>query len=213
MKERPILFSTQMVQAILAGRKTQTRREVKGLPTTDIIRMGLHPNGTQYLTGQTCPWKIECPYGEIGDRLWVREKFGWYNSIKQGSYAYQHGEIPTYPPHKLLNGVKHAVCYFADYPKHRWDPKESGWKSSIHMPRTASRITLEITRIRVQLLNKISAEDCEQEGMDAHCDNGKHDTGDALYYEYKKLWESIHGKGSWELNPWVWVIEFSVLKG
>ena len=196
MKERPILFSGPMVRAIIEGRKTQTRRVVKPQP-------GDHPSDDGY--GVT----YRCPYGAPGDRLWVRETFGWYSGILQGSYAYTPPEKPTYPPHKVIDGVRHAICYRADYPKHRWNKNDSGWKPSIHMPRTASRITLPIVSVRVERLQSISEEDAKAEGAAMDYD-GPYSFSQAFNYRggYRTLWESINGPGSWDANPWVWVIEF-----
>lgn len=215
-KERPILFSTPMVQAILEGRKTMTRRVVKPQPKiihaiysdASLETEKIFRHGDQ---------RIHCPYGTIGDRLWVRETFGWYNGILQGSYGFVPPEKPKYPPHKLVNGQKYAICYKADYPNHRWDKNDSGWKPSIFMPRSASRITLEIVGVGVEQLQAISPDDCWKEGISEDAYNeAEHYViggspvrgGAAEVCVYANLWESINGKGSWDENPWVWVIEF-----
>ena len=194
MKSRPILFSAPMVIALLAGTKTQTRRIVKpvGKDHGFVVdeRDGFKPwpyrsddgesvyhtvvrNGEEY-QDQT---PHECPYGRRGDQLWVKE-------------THARTDKPC------------AVHYRAD------DPLGvvmigDNWKSSIHMPRWASRITLEITNVRVERLNEISEEDAKSEGCNFGCDS--------LDW-YRETWESINGPGSWALNPWVWVVEFKRLE-
>ena len=186
MKERPILFSAQMVEAILDDRKTQTRRVVKpqpvfvAAPNVPFKTEDADPNGI-----------IRCPHGKPGDRLWVRETFA-----------------------PMIGG---GYVYAADYTAERLKaPGGSGfWKPSIHMPRSASRITLEITGVRIERLNDISEDDAIAEGVDVKMDavmtaaqcRGK--AGTAAQLEYWHLWESIHGKGSWDANPFVWVVEFN----
>lgn len=170
MRERPILFSAPMVRAILGGRKTQTRRIIKNRTVPDV-------GG--------------CPYGEPGERLWVRETF--LNNALDG-----------YPP---------VWFYRADSDD---KPEDRNWKPSIFMPRAASRITLEITNNRFERLQDISEADTNAEGVTIQQDakiasafiEGKQTPAQL---EYFALWESINGKGSWALNPWVWVIEFKKL--
>lgn len=215
MKERPIIFSAPMVRAILEGRKTQTRRIVKGAayfaaewpfkfgrPCSDSYCCYTHMDG-KHLT------IMRPPYGEIGDRLWVREN-GWQIT-------------------KFIQGI-HNYCYDADgYNKEDVELffKPLGFKRrpSIHMPRWASRINLEITGVRVDRLQNISAIDAIYEGVhselhewrDCECpleNIAYRATAHApMKYSspidaYRDLWESINGIGSWEVNPWVWAIEF-----
>lgn len=177
MKEHPILFNAAMVNAILSGTKTQTRRIVKPQPDvvdydTDLVMQFTSDDQRLGRLGKV----INCPYGEIGDQLWVRETFG-------------------------LAGDKdnHVLHYRAT---HYRDGKNMGWKPSIHMPRWASRIQLEITNISIEHLKSITYSDAVSEGTTY--EKGYTDPRDA----YKRLWESINGEGSWEVNPWVWVIEF-----
>lgn len=135
-------------------------------------------------------WK--CPYGTIGDRLWVREPF---------AMQYFDDNSPAYRA-DFTNNAREVV-------------KEPKWKPPIHMPRSVSRITLEITNVRVERLNKISGKDCIAEGVvwkKTGLNDGVPLQGDLWVEEkntFKTLWESINGKGSWEANPWVWVIEFN----
>lgn len=186
MKERPILFSAEMVNAIMSGRKTQTRRIVK--PEPDSIL-----NGEPYWNigglrlRETANNPLHCKYGSIGDRLWVRETF-WHND-----------EIP---------GID-GCCYRADgeMPNHMIDGGTK-WKPSIFMPRWASRILLEITDIRVERLQDISESDAKAEGCRCNKDTCA-ETGYGNYRDsYRALWESINGKGSWDTNPFVFAISF-----
>lgn len=184
MKERPILFSAEMVNAILDGRKNQTRRIVK--PEPDSIL-----NGEPYWNigglrlRETANNPLHCKYGLVGDSLWVRETF-WHND-----------EIP---------GID-GCCYRADgeMPRHM---EHSKWKPSIFMPRLASRILLEITDIRVEQLQNISEKDAKAEGCRCNKDTCA-ETGYGNYRDsYRALWESINGKWSWDTNPFVFAISF-----
>lgn len=198
MKERPILFNGEMVRAILDGRKTQTRRVVKR-PAEDG-KHGWHPSGTGMefrLGGSARP---VCPFGKIGDRLWVRESWSgeyWLSEVKPSErfgIARQDCLTP-FPP---------ATHYWAD-----GNPQYGDWEKprpSIHMPRWASRITLEITGVRVERLQDmqdISEEDAKAEGIAPV---------DGFYANpvnsFDSLWGSINGAESWDANPWVWVLEF-----
>lgn len=200
MRERPILFSAPMVRAILAGTKTQTRRVVMGAPEdwapmqpqvfapTLIDRHGdEQPGPDAYGAGNEegdC-W-IRCPYGQPGDLLWVREAWRAFAAFN------------SRPPRDITSGpVWHEAQ--DQVPFH---PTAYGkLRPSIHMPRWASRITMEITGVRVERLQDISEADAVAEGVftDPAC---------PAYDAYRSLWESIHGPGSWDANPWVWVIEF-----
>ena len=189
MKERPILFSGEMVRAILDGRKTQTRRIVK--PALVVLER-------EFLEGFYWDWKFEsvtfdtkeellnsftkyCPYGKKKDRLWVRET--WRQP--EDHEDYERGDI----------------LYAASE-----RDASSKWKPSIHMPRWASRIFLEIVSVRVERLQDITETDAISEG----CANAYHP--DFHTGQFRELWESINGPGSWEKNPWVWVINFRRLK-
>lgn len=220
MKERPILFSAPMVRAILDGTKTQTRRfakipckritakygdvdvqEVKYYaPPSGKSQEGWAAPGINYWTydkadGHMIGNHIDpCPYGEVGDQLWVRET---------------HAFVPrtAYPQSKavdqiLLNDDKHNGVIF----RAGWDGSQRGiiWSPSIYMPRWASRIQLEITGIRVERLQDISDQDALCEGVDR---TNTSISGYAIE-RYKNLWETINGEDSWNSNPWVWVIEF-----
>lgn len=209
---KPILFNTEMVQALLDGRKTQTRRVIKPQPERTYVAG--HGIGRAGYTNEwvTChqsdefgweAWKekalINCPYGQPGDLLWVRETFTIYQGYSDSVPLYKTGEHDD-----LLK-----------------------WSPSIHMPRWASRLTLKITNVRVERVQDISEEDAKAEGV--YSWNGN--TGDVRTGAHKiwgtkevsaldpvaafeLLWDSINTKRgySWESNPWVWVIEFEVIK-
>ena len=188
MRERPILFSAPMVRAILAGAKTVTRRAVKE------CHIDAAPPASFF------QWLRErCPYGLPGDRLWVREAFihepadfCWEASVS----------IPCRPA---------STVYRAD---HEGDTRGAGWKPSIYMPRNLSRITLEVTRVRVERLQEISNDDAKAEGVEFWRDDGTLTDlppCSAHRYEFEDLWTSIHGAYSWNANPWVWVVSFQRL--
>lgn len=208
LNESPILFNAAMVRAILAGTKTQTRRVVKPQPELrEIAQVGhmlgfkkhkadgfwLWPNARERIVA-------ERPYGQPGDRLWVRETF---------AHIYRDNTRPD---------VRRDddVAYKADHPG--LDEYAFGsWKPSIHMPRWASRITLEITRVRLQRLNDIGEADAEAEGVERK-DGARwrnYISDDDAFTHLKEarasfcsLWVSINGPGSWDANPWIWAIEF-----
>lgn len=211
MKDRPILFSAQMVRAILAGTKTQTRRPVK----SDIT--GPNPPGAYYdwrdkktgkwVAAHGAPFKFAdcnaaslCPYGQPGDRLWVRE--AWRTCVESDATA----------PRDM--DAAYRVWFEADAPH---QPGAGRVRASMHMPRWASRITLEIADVRVERLTSISEAEARSEGASFH--NGgevghsgwRHDHGDVhadARSSFARLWESINGPGSWDANPWVWVVKF-----
>lgn len=211
MKERPILFSAPMVRAILAGTKTQTRRVVNGQeqwPTNTHHITFLSTRGTALaVDSNRTTWRpeIRCPYGQPGDRLWVRE--AWRTVA----------EMDDLPPHDL--NTAHRIWFEANSPH---QPGAGKLRPSMFMPRWASRITLEVTGVRVERLQEISIEDCKSEGAWGPDESivgkvAKHFGIDILaanpYLAYRMLWESINGPGSWEANPWVWVVEFKRLEG
>lgn len=199
MADRPIIFSTPMVQALLAGRKTQTRRLVKKPAALDALAVF----GATMLLQPGCADLL--PFAP-GDRLWIRET--WHPDGDPGP------------------------SYRADY--HPASGDGWGWKPSIHMPRWASRLTLLVTEVRVQRLQGINEEDAKAEGLATVTKDGKfwkwgipdrdglpgtddvgwpwvdwcRDPRDA----YRKIWESLHGPGSWEANPWVAAISFEVAR-
>jgi len=220
MKQHPILFNGPMVRASLNGSKTQTRRIVKIKPpmsnppyfATGNVLSDLPRQPGAFMEFRydkqmpdSASFLIKCPFGQVGDQLWVRET--WMpDAPRDGTWA----DIEFY-------GCKHAPLSYI--PKHYQNPEHClfraswtgtqlcGWTPSIHMPRWASRITLEITSIRVERLLDISEEDAKAEGTTS---SGVGFDLDHLKYRagFQTLWESINGAGSWDANPWVWVIEF-----
>lgn len=201
--ERPILFSTPMVQAILDGRKTQTRRIVKPQPTIEPHGLRWNRPGVKLSNGyllfigsSLLPSASDSPYGSVGDVLWVRETW---------------------------NQDGNEFFYKADC-----DINVVGWKPSIHMPKKAARIWLEITKIRLERFASINEEDAKAEGVEVRHDLKYADRNDMTGYRdygelhpdgkpywygsaiqsFCSLWKSINGESAIESNPWVWVIEF-----
>lgn len=218
MKERPVIFNGEMVRAILDGRKTQTRRLVpewqrpKDYPENDDEphynwmavaqsdrRWGYGVFGeTEEACAKELSTMAPCPFGNAGDRLWVRETFAAFDA------DWKHPG----KPHDLKDGPWPNVVYPASVAK----IPDGTCRPSIHMPRWASRITLEITAVRVERLNDISEEDAKAEGVAP----SQHiiTPPEALYrVGFLKLWQSIYGEESWGANPWVWVIEFRRVGG
>lgn len=219
MKERPILFNAAMVQSILKGRKTQTRRIVKakkGADCPDYMWVD------QYALKDVIEWReqnnrwfgckeyrtlafSDCPYGQIGDRLWVRE-----TTIISPPNWLAHDDVLDHPDIiKDSKGEHRVVQYIASNPDTDVPVKDYKLRKtpSIHMPRWASRIFLEITNIRIERLNDISEADCIAEGM------GSPILRDCKKPKFIQLWTDINGADSWAQNPWVWVIEFKVIQG
>lgn len=202
MKERPILFTGPMVRAILEGRKTVTRRVMK--PQPDFLGSMVDPNTPFKTLDAGLHARITCPYGEPGDRLWVRE--AWAADAQVDAIAprdLSQGE-PIWFPADL--SVRQTGCSMIS--KGRGRP-------SIHMPRWASRILLEITAVRVERLQDISEEQALAEGVRGEpCDHARQACadigcwGDTAKGAFGFLWESLNGEGSWAANPWVWVVEF-----
>ncbi|WP_046490115.1 morphogenetic protein [Pseudomonas veronii] len=219
IKERPILFSAPMVRAILEGRKTVTRRAVKIQPRSkaDIGSYGL---GQPFIRNPdvTKP-NPECPYGRAGDRLWVRETF----AIESNRWA----DDPYSPPHKDGRPTQRYEDDKWDQPHYKatdaepelwYDDRDSPgcrWKPSIHMPRWACRILLEITDVRVERLQDITPEQVTAEGVSTRgeamwggqwwVDAPQQAIEDARK-DFADLWTSTGG--DWNANPWVWVVEF-----
>lgn len=227
MKARPILFSAPMVAALLEGRKTQTRRIINPQPPKpSAIRSCNYSDSTGYQPpgsnkkGYELIFDIEtgtikeikhCPFGVAGDLLWVRETF-----CLESTYEYHHlARAPKDRPYKIVNysdeGESFIIPHYrATEPEPNIVPYDledglddrTRWKPSIFMPRWASRLTLEITNIRAEELCWISEADAMEEGCVAGLGGARG--------EYEKLWNKIHGAGSSDENPWVWVIEFKV---
>lgn len=224
-KSRPIIFKSEMVISILEGRKTQTRRILKpqlgggwefGTASETGIKYGWirspHPRrerfgvfirrrvgtGAQRFEHSIIP----CPYGQPGDRLWVREKFATHfiwDDLPPGHIDIQnHSDGFFYSDGTITS----AGCE---------DHQRGKWRPSIHMPRFASRITLAITDVRVERLQDISEDDAQAEGAQPAFSYPGWDgvaASPSYRWGFQKLWQSINGPDSWDANPWVWVIEF-----
>lgn len=218
MKERPILFSGPMVRAILAGRKTVTRRAIKPSMRSADTQFELHqqqdgswrPMHTfdeSSMDHQGTEHPITCPYGKVGDRLWVRESFADLRGT-----GIEHRPDPAGPLHRYAFAADSPPGSASDEARKDFGVK---WKPSIHMPRAASRILLEITTLRVERLQDISGDQAEAEGVDyAMCRQffetspSRHECKEAVIHGFAGLWASINGAESWHANPWVWVVEF-----
>ncbi|MDB5967149.1 MAG: hypothetical protein JWQ72_3649 [Polaromonas sp.] len=212
MNERPILFSAPMVRALLDGTKTQTRRVVKPQPGDDIAgplhcehfqpsvvdRHGNDQPGKEIFGAydESGEWGARCPYGAPGDRLWVRET--WAHSSFTGNC----GQIAA-----VEERLRHPhFCHYSA----EWSHSQIKWTPGIHMPRWASRITLEVTEVRVERLLDISEADAVAEGILELLNAGIDHDGTPID-TYRVLWKTINGVGSWAANPWVWVVGFKVL--
>ncbi|EBC7335392.1 hypothetical protein G6E34_003790 [Salmonella enterica subsp. diarizonae] len=205
MNGRGMIFNAEMVNAILSGRKTQTRRPIKWKQTR-FTEIAERDDGSLWPWAEDCErggdiW-FACPYGEIGDRIWVRETFRVhsratdvatlvYRASVRNSWTEQTHRVPI------------AVCDKPATPE-KWTP-------SIHMPRWASRILLEITNVRVERLRDLSEEDAKSEGITPPA--GGVLPGWEYRINFRDLWMDIYGTDSWEANPWVWVIEFKRVEG
>lgn len=191
-RERPILFNDQMVRAILEGRKTVTRRAVKD---TGFYAIDAAIHGNEVALREREALATRCPFGQPGDRLWVRETWG----LQVRSYGGGAGEFIVY------RATNPDAIYCRSSEGREYPVK---WKPGIHMRRHSSRILLEITAVRVERLQDISDDQAIAEGIDTHptgfYGNGCITAGGA----FLELWESINGDGKWAANPWVWVIEF-----
>ena len=235
MKEHPILFSGPLVRAILEGRKTQTRRIVKPQPVASPgyeHATAFHADteysralGATFAGRDTNPlrwWFADasgpraayaCPYGSPGDRMWVRETW----CLAHTDYHDTDKEAGTRP---VKDG---RFCFYA-----ATDDVDTGdgspWKPSIHMPRWASRITLEVTAVRVERLQVISEDDARAEGIPDRCDHGCSSLCSCASCieggcqtaaaQYATLWDDINGdRAAWSSNPWVWVVEFKRIGG
>lgn len=215
MKEIPILFSAPMVRAILEGRKTQTRRVVNPQPFCadhGIFHIGgrnwqaaaIDGMGRRASSGTSDEWR--CPYGAAGDRLWVRETFA------VGEYARPESKLgflasATIPKERSEN----TRLLYAASETEVWVPPLP-WRPSIHLPRWASRLMLDVVCVRVERVQEISRDECRLEGCGTQdvpwCASGR--TVHPWVDTYARLWDAINAKRGfgWDSNPWVWVVEF-----
>ncbi|EPL6742950.1 TPA: hypothetical protein MJD83_03645 [Klebsiella pneumoniae] len=207
--ERGMIFNAEMVRAILDGRKTQTRRPIKWKQTR-FTEIGEREDGSKWPWSEDAEHAFDfwhpCPFGSVGDRIWVRETFqgplfdfDLMDSYCKDSTPFEKSEFCVYK----ADGVPAPEFYDAD------DELHCCWRPSIHMPRWASRILLEITGVRVERLKSISDRDALREG----CSTADMKSGDCVADVFARLWASIYGSDSWNANPWVWVIEFKRVEG
>lgn len=241
VKEWPILFKGEMVRAILDGRKTVTRRIIKlppapnhlgnwepsesgGIGCTDSHRNPVpeFPVIWHTRTGQS----IACPFGFVGERLWVRE--GWRPVHINGAVIGRGGDFYTIQYREGFGVIDYRKDWKEFYGplfdrQKKWDKNGTGdlwtkWKPSIHMRREYSRINLEVVSVGVERLQDITDADCELEGIDIensdytpNPNDESVEAGSIYHFEFQKLWNSINGPDSWDLNPWVWRVEFKKL--
>lgn len=192
MKERGMIFNGAMVRAILDGRKTQTRRPANPTTANLLDLQAQYPHKK---------YNISCPFGAVGDRLWVRETWAQAGASAPDLKLYR----ANYP--------ENVPSHYENVPLE----KDVRWKPSIHMPRWASRILLEIADVRVEQVQSISQADAIAEGAPL-----SHPSIDAVSQDqgfpdfsrswFGQTWQSIYGAESWQNNPWVWVIEFKPIE-
>jgi len=235
LRERPILFSEAEVLATLAGRKTQLRRVVNPQPPADAEAVGANscegPEGPAWFW-----WKgnrdernfwppttggansIHCPFGQPGDQMWLRETWALVHNWEEDGIDDWEGAIPKDRPISPSAQVWHKAGHLRS--SDTVEDRGFRWRPSIHMPRWASRLTLEITNIRVERVQEISEEDARAEGVlgeSVECDVAADPPGQIAFVTryrqpYMRLWDSINGVGSWVSDPWVWAITFKAVK-
>jgi hypothetical protein len=225
MKARSILFSGAMVRANLADIKTQTRRVVKltdewhpDTRSAKVIGLGADGVGAMPFDefGRMLGGAVRCPYGQPGDRLWVREAFRLLdvfdcdspNTVADRCLNAGYSR-PWAPTHYEADGYRNNWQHVGTPPHEGGPPIAGKLRPGIHMPRWASRILLEIVAIRVERLQDISEADARAEGIEPMFLGETPDMKRlGARVQFKELWERINGPGSWDANPWVWVIEF-----
>ena len=207
MREHPILFSAPMVRAILDGRKTQTRRVIKQQPhRTTTAAQHVDSNWWEWRRGG----RFRCPYGQLGDRLWVRETWRPGMHPELLCAVQYRADLQWSKPTGLDENTGYIFADWCDREPEKWSP-------SIHLPRWASRISLEITNVRAERLQAISDADSKAEGVtagavDRLAAEAIPDMAGATptISAYRRLWNEINAARGfrWELNPWVLVLEF-----
>lgn len=227
MKEIPILFSTPMVQAILEGRKSQTRRIVKPQPVWSVdqdgnlyegnhkgyVKVDGHPDWPRQFACQFAKWKKD-------NILWVRET--WSVGSRPDPFQGSVDGIEFKADSQFIDDIESLPLHqFEDFDYGNYD--KSGWRSSIHMPKSIARIWLQVTDVRVERLQDISEEDAKAEGIEKRPGSDSTTRYDYKHYHwdhwynvsaqvsYRTLWEKINGPDSWQANPFCWVVSFKVL--
>lgn len=215
-KDYPVFFNDEMVRAILLGRKSQTRRVIKLSHERGMNNPVVRGRNGEISSVSCRLAPMLCPYGQPGDRLWVRET--WALLGNEDGCCVDWNDNLCKGDEKLAARIYRASCERlpgdyglwsipddADWKPHTENQKfEGAWRPSIHMPRWASRLLLEITDVRVERLKCISDADALREG----CSTASMKSGDNLADVFGRLWSSIYGEESWQANPWVWMIEF-----
>jgi hypothetical protein len=237
MKERGMIFNGEMVRAILDGRKTQTRRPIKWKQTR-FTEIGEREDGSKWPWSEdaehACDFWHPCPFGAVGDRIWVRETWqAIHDYCDENGHVDERRYARSIPRHR--GNYWHPV-YEEAWGNESREDREFPWRPSIHMPRWASRILLEITDVRVERLNAISEEDAQREGVHTEVwdqtvvarnyvasdeffqfwsDDMPHyvEMNQLYRSSFRSLWDSIYGEESWKANGWVWVIEFKRVEG
>ncbi|WP_238874203.1 hypothetical protein [Achromobacter xylosoxidans] len=217
MRERPVLFNGAMVQAMLAGTKTLTRRVVK--PWVPALGVDAVPADISYLPDFTC-YRAACPYGQPGDHLWVRE--AWRSTADLDKHSGSQiadlcldagYNVPWAPIQYEADGARRDWRHTST-PPHDGPPQPGRYRHGRFMPRWACRLVLEITGVRVERLQDISEADAQGEGcapawLDADDNQTVHAHRQPTYRQgFARLWREINGPSSWDANPWVWVVEF-----
>ncbi|RWT50935.1 hypothetical protein DN589_23035 [Klebsiella quasipneumoniae subsp. similipneumoniae] len=230
MKERGMIFNGEMVRAILDGRKTQTRRPIKWKQTR-FTEIGEREDGSKWPWSEdaehACDFWHPCPFGAVGDRIWVRETWAtlgnedgccvdWEGNLCKGdersAARIYRASCEQRPGDYGLWSIPDDAYWKPHTKEHKF---EGAWRPSIHMPRWASRILLEITDVRVERLNAINEHDAQAEGVAKlrggfwkHYQPGWTQHQLSARDSFVTLWKSIYGDESWNSNPWVWVIKF-----
>ncbi|HGD8211897.1 TPA: hypothetical protein ACI7E0_003503 [Escherichia coli] len=228
VKERGMIFNDEMVRAILEGRKTQTRRIMKNQPAevgpeapVMVREIGA---GFQWYGADGVSSVFNCPFGIVGDRIWVRETWAilgnedgcsvdWNDNLCRGDEKNAARIYRASCEQKPGDYGLWSIPDDADWKPHTVNEKfDGGWRPSIHMPRWASRILLEITDVRVERLRDMSEADAKAEGASPAM--YKITPPEAVYrVGFGDIWRSIYGQDNWLSNPWVWVIEFERIQG
>ena len=194
-KERPITFSAEMVRAIREGRKTQTRRIVKPQPGMSEPHRPCCSNERHYEAW----WDFDtdrswrCPYGLPGDRLWVREELFYL------------GDLANF---ETVRFAYAADCQDAELTRRTWKSRRA-----MFLPKSWSRIKLEITEVEMRRLEDMSASDCVHEGVTDLAGDDMYAAADDAFRKFRQLWDRINGDGAYAENPWVWALTFKVVEG
>lgn len=238
MAERPIVFSGPMVRALLARRKTQTRRLVKGGPVNVVPFIGqdnlpTHEFGLCLTHERVINKHVRCPFGVPGDNLWVKETWSDVNLEGGPGIAYRaDGHVADLMDVEDLLNPDGSFNYddpilafganglrFDIWSADLISGAEGNWRSSLHQPRWLSRLRLAVTSIRVERVQDISAEDAKSEGLLwdpvleawTAVDQPSWPRFTDPARAYAGLWNDLHGADSWNANPWVWVVTFEVV--